>query len=61
MSAWVHEAVRKIEADFQRSADTHLFKLELPDGAQTVEAVLHPPRAEVHLDDSVAVHVDGCV
>ncbi len=22
--------MRKIEADFQRSADTHLFKLELP-------------------------------
>lgn len=30
MSAWVHEAVRRIEADFQRSADTHLFRLDLP-------------------------------
>lgn len=28
--AWVSEAVRKIDADFQRSADTHLFKLDLP-------------------------------
>ncbi len=30
MSRWVAEAVRKIEADYQRSADTHLFKLPLP-------------------------------
>lgn len=28
--AWVREAVHKIEADFNRSADTHLFLLELP-------------------------------
>ncbi|MFP8965293.1 PLP-dependent cysteine synthase family protein [Pokkaliibacter sp. CJK22405] len=27
---WVYEAIRKIEADFQRSADTHLIKLDLP-------------------------------
>ncbi|MBO2628915.1 PLP-dependent cysteine synthase family protein [Shewanella algae] len=27
---WVNEAIAKIEADFQRSADTHLIKLELP-------------------------------
>lgn len=27
---WASEAIRKIEADFNRSADTHLFKLELP-------------------------------
>lgn len=30
MSRWVAEAVRKIDADFQRSADTHLFKLPVP-------------------------------
>ncbi len=30
MDRWVAEAVRKIEADFQRSADTHLFKLAIP-------------------------------
>lgn len=30
MRHWVNEAVRKIEADFQRSADTHLIKLPLP-------------------------------
>ncbi len=27
---WVNEVIAKIEADFQRSADTHLIKLELP-------------------------------
>jgi cysteine synthase A len=27
---WVAEAVRRIEADFNRSADTHLLKLDLP-------------------------------
>lgn len=30
MDRWVAEAVGKIEADFQRSADTHLFKLKIP-------------------------------
>lgn len=30
MRDWVHQAVRKIEADFQRSADTHLFRLDVP-------------------------------
>jgi len=28
--AWGSEAVRRIEADFNRSADTHLFRLEMP-------------------------------
>jgi cysteine synthase A len=28
--AWVREAVRRIEADFQRSSDTHLIALPLP-------------------------------
>ena len=28
--AWSHEAVRRIEADFNRSADTHLIRVELP-------------------------------
>ena len=27
---WIKEAVKKIEADFNRSADTHLIKLEIP-------------------------------
>ncbi|OLQ94338.1 cysteine synthase [Vibrio ponticus] len=27
---WTNNAVRKIEADYQRSADTHLIKLDLP-------------------------------
>jgi len=30
MRDWTHDAIRKIEADFQRSADTHLIKVELP-------------------------------
>jgi len=30
MDVWVSDAVRKIEADYQRSADTHLFKLNIP-------------------------------
>jgi cysteine synthase A len=28
--AWTSEAVRRIEADFNRSADTHLIRIELP-------------------------------
>ena len=28
--AWVHEAIGRIEADFARSADTHLIRVELP-------------------------------
>ncbi|MGF1688440.1 PLP-dependent cysteine synthase family protein [Photobacterium japonica] len=27
---WIHAAIRKIDADYQRSADTHLIKLDLP-------------------------------
>ncbi|MEZ8055908.1 PLP-dependent cysteine synthase family protein [Vibrio sp. 10N.286.46.A8] len=27
---WINNAIRRIEADYQRSADTHLIKLELP-------------------------------
>lgn len=30
MGKWVFEAIRKIEADNHRSADTHLFKLAIP-------------------------------
>ena len=30
MRDWTHQAIRKIEADFQRSADTHLIKVSLP-------------------------------
>ena len=30
MRDWVHRAIQKIEADFQRSSDTHLIKVELP-------------------------------
>ena len=27
---WVHGGIARIEADFTRSADTHLIRLELP-------------------------------
>lgn len=27
---WVHQAIAKIDADFQRSADTHLHKVDIP-------------------------------
>ncbi|MEH6576532.1 MAG: PLP-dependent cysteine synthase family protein [Amphritea sp.] len=30
MNSWVTESINKIEADYQRSADTHLIKLEIP-------------------------------
>ncbi len=30
MDNWVHSAVRAINADFQRSADTHLIRLDIP-------------------------------
>ncbi|SCU74814.1 Pyridoxal-5'-phosphate-dependent enzyme beta subunit [Cupriavidus necator] len=30
LSDWTHEAIRKIDADFNRSADTHLIPLDLP-------------------------------
>ena len=30
MRTWTNQAIRKIEADFQRSADTHLIKVALP-------------------------------
>ena len=30
MSEWVHHAINKIEADMQRSSDTHLIPLSLP-------------------------------
>ena len=28
--AWIAEAIRRLEADFARSADTHLLRLEFP-------------------------------
>jgi len=30
MKNWVYDAIRKISADYQRSADTHLIKLDIP-------------------------------
>lgn len=27
---WINNAIRKIDADYQRSADTHLIKLDIP-------------------------------
>ncbi len=31
MRDWTNRAIRKIEADFHRSADTHLFRLDVPE------------------------------
>lgn len=31
MRDWINQSVKRIEADFQRSADTHLAKLNIPD------------------------------
>ncbi|MCU9848392.1 PLP-dependent cysteine synthase family protein [Defluviimonas sp. WL0024] len=39
MRSWMHEAINRIEADFQRSADTHLFRLDLP-GIEGVDLYL---------------------
>ena len=33
-SSWLHEAINRIEADYQRSADTHLIPLPLPGFAE---------------------------
>ncbi len=30
MKSWVRESIRKIEADYHRSADTHLIRLDVP-------------------------------
>ena len=30
MREWVNQAIQKINADFNRSSDTHLIKLDLP-------------------------------
>jgi cysteine synthase A len=34
MSGWVNQAILIIEADFKRSSDTHLLKLELPSSSK---------------------------
>lgn len=42
---WINNAIRKIEADFQRSADTHLIKLDLP----SVEGSTFTSKMRVHI------------
>lgn len=40
-SAWLHDAIARIEADYQRSADTHLIPLHLPSyGAHGIDLYL---------------------
>ena len=46
--AWLHEAVRRVEADSNRSADTHLIALDLP----------HLPDVDVYLKDE-STHPTG--
>ena len=45
---WVHEAVRRVEADSNRSADTHLVALDLP----------HLPDVDIYLKDE-STHPTG--
>ncbi|MGE0497807.1 MAG: PLP-dependent cysteine synthase family protein [Ramlibacter sp.] len=41
LRAWAHDAIARIEADFQRSADTHLIPLPLPSfGAHGIDLYL---------------------
>jgi len=49
---WTNNAINKIEADFQRSADTHLFSVNVP-GAPGIDLYLkdestHPTRSLKH-------------
>ena len=30
MKSWIRQSIHKIEADYNRSADTHLFKIDIP-------------------------------
>ena len=48
MNGWCYEAIAKIEADFMRSSDTHLLKLELP----------HSKNIDVYLKDE-SIHPSG--
>ncbi|MEP6562233.1 MAG: pyridoxal-phosphate dependent enzyme, partial [Nakamurella sp.] len=49
--AWVAGAVRKIEADLQRSADTHLLRFPLP-------SILSDAGIDLYLKDE-STHVTG--
>jgi cysteine synthase A len=51
LRAWEHDAIARIEADFQRSADTHLIALPLPGFARArhrpvPEGRIHPPHGQ---------------
>src|ERR1700752_2286187 len=48
LQQWVKEAVQKIEADFNRSADTHLSRLDIPG----------LPQIQLYLKDE-STHVTG--
>ncbi len=49
--SWVHDAIRKVEADANRSADTHLHVFPLP-------GVLHDSGLDLYLKDE-SVHPTG--
>ncbi|MFT4289157.1 PLP-dependent cysteine synthase family protein [Nocardioides sp.] len=51
--AWIDEAVRRVEADSNRSADTHLHVLPLPEAARS-----SGPEVELYLKDE-SVHPTG--
>lgn len=48
MKNWVKQSIHKIQADYNRSADTHLFKIELP----------HTPCIHLYLKDE-STHPTG--
>jgi len=49
---WLHQAIARIEADYQRSADTHLIALPLPAFSDAgidlylKDESIHPPHGQ---------------
>lgn len=63
MNTWVTESIRKIEADYHRSADTHLIKLNIPrlsksQQAQSLPVQSQQPQIDIYLKDE-STHPTG--
>lgn len=56
--AWADNAVRLIEADARRSADTHLLRVDLPDWARWTDADGRDTGVELYLKDE-STHPTG--
>ncbi|MBJ7289878.1 PLP-dependent cysteine synthase family protein [Williamsia sp.] len=56
--AWVDTAIRLIEADATRSADTHLLRFPLPEWARFVGADGSPTGIDLYLKDE-STHITG--